>query len=97
MGHAILFMDNAHCYFMKYGVGHGTNNHVEFLALWILLKVATKKKERSIIVLGDFKLLMEWENERNQMRNMALAPIMGQGFTFMGQLEEITLTRIYRL
>ena len=84
MGNAILFMDNAHCYFMKYGVGHGTNNHVEFLALWILLKVATKKQVRRLLVLGDSKLLMEWENERNQIRNMALELIMGQGFRFMG-------------
>ena len=26
---------------------------------------------------------------------MALEPIMGQGFSFMGQLEEITLKHIY--
>jgi hypothetical protein len=71
---AILYLDNAHHFSLKYGVGRGTNNRAEIYALWILLKVVVDKQVRKIQVLGDSKLVMDWANGKAQITNMVLGP-----------------------
>ena len=48
---------------------------LNFYALWILLKVAQDQQVKNLQVLGDSKMLIEWENGRNQITNMELIPI----------------------
>jgi hypothetical protein len=49
---------------------------VEIYILWILLKVLVEKQVRNIKVLGDPKLVMDWENGKAQITNMVLGPII---------------------
>ena len=58
-----LFLNNHHYFTLKYSVGIGTNNRVEFFSLWILIKYVAEKGV-SHLVLSDSKLLMDWENEK---------------------------------
>jgi ribonuclease HI len=93
---AILFLNNSHYFTLKFGAGQGTNNRVEFYALWILLKVAGEKNVSRLQVLGDSKLLMDWENGKNQITNMALSPIMELCLEKKKIFEEISFSHVYR-
>jgi hypothetical protein len=70
------FLNNAHYFLLKYGVGEGTKNRVEFYALWILMKTIVEKGVNILQVLGDSNILMDWENGKSQLTNLALDPIM---------------------
>ena len=59
-----------------YGEGEGTNNRADTYALWMLLKAAVEKGIRTLQVLGDSKLLIDWENGHSQISNLNLNPIL---------------------
>ena len=59
-----------------YGEGEGTNNRADTYALWMLLKAAVEKGIRTLHVVYDSKLLIDWENGRSQISNLNLNPIL---------------------
>jgi ribonuclease HI len=89
-GHsAILYLDSAHHFSLKYGAGRGTNNRAEIYALWILLKVAVDKQVRKIQVLGDSKLVMDWANGKAQI-------ILERILEIRALFEEVSFAHIFR-
>ena len=65
-----------------YGAGEGTNNRAETYAMWMLLKATVEKGIRTLQVLGDSKLLIDWENGRSQISNLNLNAILELIFEF---------------
>jgi ribonuclease HI len=45
--------------FIRYASGLGSNNRVEFIALWTLLEMEKTKDVRKLQVLGDSKLVID--------------------------------------
>ena len=70
-----LFINNHHSFTLKYGVGIDTNNRVEFFALWILIKYVAEKGVHHF-VLSYSKLLIDWQNDKCQITNLALEAII---------------------
>ena len=75
---ALLYLRKSHFVSIKYGARTGTNNRAELYALWILLKVTQDQHVKNLQVLGDSKMLIEWENGRNQITNLELMLIMDE-------------------
>jgi hypothetical protein len=48
----ILYVNNSHYFSLKYGGNQGTNNRVQFYALWNLLEVAADKGIGKLQVMG---------------------------------------------
>ena len=76
-GRVTALLDNVSILWLEaYGAGEGTNNRADTYALWMLLKAAVEKGIRTLQVLGDSKLLIDWENGRSQISNLNLNPIL---------------------
>jgi len=74
-GGAALFLNQSHCYHMKYAVRRGTNNKAEFVAQWVLLSVASHLGCKRLQVMGDSKLVTDWANKKNLVQILGLGPI----------------------
>jgi ribonuclease HI len=73
---AVLFLSHSHFFTLKFGVEQGSNNRVELFAFWISLKFALEKDIRSLQVLGDSKLVVDWFNGKCQINNLVLSPLL---------------------
>jgi hypothetical protein len=72
----ILYINHNHYMFIRYALSVGTNNIVEFIALWTLLETTIKKDIKKIQVMGDSKLVIDWARQKNSTQDFRLAPIM---------------------
>ena len=59
-------------YILKMGPGGGTNTKVELLSLWGLLYFSKDKDLLDIMILGDSKVIIEWEKDFYSLRTMEL-------------------------
>ena len=76
-GRGTALLDNVSIIFLEvYGAREGTNNRSDTYALWMLLKAAVEKGIKTLQVLGDSKLLIDWENGRIQISNLNLNLIL---------------------
>jgi hypothetical protein len=77
-GRVILFFESTHYISLKYAVGQGTNNQVEFYALWLLLENNNRQRFKTIVGILRFQDVDDWANNKCKIENMLLAPIMNQ-------------------
>ena len=49
-------------YRLRMGIGKGSNIKVDLLALWGLLSFAYEKDMLSLTILGDSKVIVDWDN-----------------------------------
>ena len=52
------------------GLGRGTNNRAELLALWALLKLARLLFCPNLKVYGDSKIIVDWASRINQLQHI---------------------------
>ena len=72
----VLFINNNHYIHISYAPGLGTNNREEFIALWTLIERAKKKDVRKLHVMGDSKLVIDWERGKNSAQDIHLSTIL---------------------
>jgi ribonuclease HI len=75
-GEGVLYLKENHRISFKAVVGEGTNNRAELYALWLLMRPAFEKGLEQLQILGDSKLVISWENGKNNLQNLSLYPIM---------------------
>ena len=68
---------------------------VEFYTLQMLMKVALEKNIRCLQVLGDFELLMDWDNGKFNITYLVLEPIMALCLEKKSMFEEASFFHIY--
>jgi hypothetical protein len=61
---------------LKYGTIPGTNNRAKLLTMWLFLKIVADKEIRKLQVPRDSNILNDWENNKCQISNLALGPII---------------------
>jgi len=59
------------------------------------LKVVVDKQVRKIQVLGDSRLVMDWENGKAQITNMVLGPILERILEIKALFEEVSFAHIF--
>ena len=79
-GGGVLFKSEDHFYHFSAGLGRGSNNFAELMALRLLLLFALEQGCLSLQVFGDSMLVIEWEKENFQCHVMILLPILEEVF-----------------
>jgi hypothetical protein len=74
----ILFLESTQYIYLKYVARKRKNNHVEFYALWLILKTITNRGLKYLQVFGDLNMLMDWANNICQIENILVSSIMNQ-------------------
>lgn len=74
----IIFLSEVHLINLKAGLGGGSHNYAELLALKLLMKLAAKKGVTRSHVFGDSLVVLNWMNGKFKMGNLVLSPIFEQ-------------------
>ena len=93
---AVLYLTKDHFFQLKWGLGEGTNNKVELLALYMLLIFAHEKEIQVIQIFGDSMLVTNWINNAQQCHNIHLTPILEEVSQLKSTFNLITFNHIYR-
>jgi len=72
----VLFINQSHYSHIRYAPSKGTNNQVEFIALWTLLAIAQLKGVKNLQVMGESKLLVDWALKKVKVENVRLGPLL---------------------
>jgi ribonuclease HI len=87
-GGAVLHLSDAHFFNLKLGLGPGTNNYAELMALKLLLNFAGEKGIRSIQIFGDSMVVINWVNKTQRCHNIILLPILEEVFIILASYED---------
>ena len=77
------------------GLGKGTNNFAELLALKLLLRFALEKNSRNIHIFGDSMVVINWVNKIQRCRIKNLNPFFEEVCKLMGNFDTITCPLVY--
>ena len=75
-GGGVLYRSENHFFHFSAGLGRGSNNYTELMALRLLLLFALEQGCLSLQVFGDSMLVIEWAKETVQCHVMILLPIL---------------------
>lgn len=92
----IVFISDSHVVKLKAGLGRGSNNFAELMALKLSLILAAERGVSRLQVFGDSLLVRNWMNGRNQLENLLLQPVLDELLAIKSSLTEVTLKHIYR-
>jgi ribonuclease HI len=95
-GGVVLFLSDNHFYKIKMGLGQGTNNYVELMALKLLLQFVGEKGVQSIQIFGDSMNVINWSRKTQTCHNIFLLPIVEEIFILLDSFESFSLRHVYR-
>ena len=78
------------------GLGTGTNNYAELMALKLLLYFALERNYRKIQIFGDSLVILNWINKIQKCRNISLSALYEEANRLLSHFDAITCKHIYR-
>jgi ribonuclease HI len=95
-GGGCLYLSTTHYFLLKSGLGAGTNNYAELLALKLLLLFVVEKGCKTLQVFGDSMLIINWENGVQRCHISRLVPIYEEVLRIINVFDSISFTHLYR-
>ena len=95
-GGATLFLNSTHHFQIKMGLGTGTNNYIELVALKLLLCFALERNSRKIQIFGDSLVILNWINKIQRCRNIPLSALFEEANQILSNFDVITCKHVYR-
>ena len=89
-------MTEDHSYNLKWGLGIGTNNKAELLALYMLLIFSHEIFLQRLQIFGDSMIVINWLKNAQRCHNILLTPILEEVSQLKTTFELITFCHIYR-
>lgn len=86
-GGVVLHVSASHSFNLKMGLGLGTNNYAELIALKLLLNFVGGKGIRSLRILGDSMVVINWVKKTQNCHNIRLLPILEEVFIILASYE----------
>jgi ribonuclease HI len=96
-GGAVLYLSDNHFFKIKMGLGQGTNNYAELMALKLLLQFSGEKGVQSIQIFGDSMNVINWTSKVQICHNILLMPILEEIFRFMATFHSVVLKHVYMI
>ena len=93
---AVLYLEEGHFFHARWGLGEGTNNKAELMALYMLLLLAFEKGIQRLQVFGDSSVTINWINQTLQCHNILLIPILEEAIQLKSIFNSISFAHIYR-
>jgi ribonuclease HI len=79
-----------------WGLGHASNNHAEFLALWQGLNQAIKSGIQAIRIFGDSMQVVEALNTKKPPKDSTLAQVYKKSILLLLQFKEYHVNHVLR-
>jgi ribonuclease HI len=95
-GGGCLYFSTTHYFILKSGLGAGTNNFVELLALKFLLLFFVEKGFKTLQVFCDSMIIINWENGVQRCHISRLVPIYEEVLRIITVFYSISFTHLYR-
>jgi ribonuclease HI len=95
-GGGCLYLSSTHHYTLKVGLGAGTNNYSELMALKLLLLFVVEQGCQTLQVFGDSLIIINWENGVHRCHISRLVPILEDVMHIKSFFDSISFTHIYR-
>ena len=91
----ILYSSDEHFFTFSAGLGLGTNNFGELLALKLLTTLALKQGVQSLQVFGDSQLVINWISGKFRINNILLTQILHEVIRISNLLVKVDYKHIY--
>jgi ribonuclease HI len=78
------------------GLGRGTNNYVELMALKLLLLFTREKGIQQIQIFGDSMNVINWTRKHQTCHNIFLCPILEEIFSLLDTFDTVVISHVYR-
>jgi ribonuclease HI len=95
-GGGCLHFTHAHYFTLKAGLGPGTNNYSELMALKLLLLFAIEQGCRTLQVFGDSLVIINWINGKHRCQVSHLLPLLEDVMCTKNIFDTISFSHIYR-
>jgi len=95
-GGGVLYLEETHSFKFVAGLGGGTNNYAELMALKLLLLLAVEKGCRTLQVFGDSMLVIGWAQAMIRCGVMRLIPILEEVHMLTLYFDSICFNHVYR-
>jgi ribonuclease HI len=95
-GGVVLFLTQNHYFKISMGLGPGTNNRAELMALKLLLLFVVDKNISSLQIFGDSLLVISWIQKTQRCHNILLAPLIEEIFRILIAFDTYSIRHVYR-
>jgi ribonuclease HI len=95
-GGVVLYLTNTHYFNLTMGLGSGTNNYVELMALKVLLTIFRERGIDTLQLLGDSMVVLNWIRGAQACHHIRLAPLLDEVFTILNSYTQFFVPHVYR-
>ena len=92
----LLYIHDDHYFTYKAGMGFGTNNFADLLALKLLLTLALENQITIIHIFGDSQLVINWVTSKFRVQNMQLFQVLYEVTRISDMFENVDFKHIYQ-
>jgi len=95
-GGGIIYWNDQRYMESRTGLGVGTNNYAEVMALKLIILLAVEKDIKILNIMGDSMITIKWANKQAVCHIMRLRPIIEEIHHLCTLFDNISFTHIYR-
>ena len=95
-GGGCLFLSPTHSFHISTGLGRGSNNFAELMALKLLLLFVVEKDCHSLQFFGDSMIVIDWARGTSRCHVLRLLPILEEVALLQQIFDSISFTHVYR-
>ena len=91
----LLYLFDEHYFTFSAGLGLGTNNYAELLALKLLINLDLKQGVQTLQIFGDSQLVINWVSGKFRINNILLTQVLQEVIRISNFLVKVDYKHIY--
>ena len=95
-GGGCLYLSKSHSFHLSSGLGRGSNNFAELMALKILILFALEQHCHSLQSFGDSMIVLDWARGSSRCNVFRILPILEEVVLLLQNFNDISFTHVYR-
>ena len=95
-GGGLIYWNDHNFLLSRAGLGEGSNNFAEVMALKLILLLAVEKNIKRINIMGDSQLIINWANKISECHTLRLRPIIEEIYRLAALFDYISFSHVYR-
>ena len=92
----LLYISYVHFFTFSAGLGLGTNNFAELMAIKLLITLALKHEIHTLQIFGDSQLVIKWVSDKFRIKDVQLTQVLQEVIRISDLLEKLDYKHIYR-
>jgi len=95
-GGGLIFWSDHSFLVSRAGLGAGSNNYAELMALKLILLLAVEKNIKRINIMGDSRIIINWANKSSECHTVRLRPILEEILLLVTRFDHISFSHVFR-